>query len=96
MSRELLNLRIFLLGLFAFWVIVFHINVRIQVVSLGYELSTLRSELDRLKKKETETELQKEKIMSAKALIKLLQNPRYAAFQRPRADQVIFIKNSEY
>jgi hypothetical protein len=94
MSKDLLNLRIFLLGLFIFWVVVFHINVRIQVVSLGYELSNLRSELDRLKKKETETEFQKEKIMSVKALIKLLQNPHYASFERPKPEQVVFIKSN--
>lgn len=95
MSRELLNFRIFLMGLFIFWVVVFHINVRIQVVSLGYELSNMRSELDRLRKKESETELQKEKVMSVKALIKLLQNPRYASFQRPRPEQIVFIKSGE-
>jgi len=92
-SRELLNFRIFLLGLFMFCVIVFHINVRIQVVSLGYELSNLRSELDRLKKKEIEIQFQKEKNMSAKVLMKLLHDSRYSSFQLPKADQIIYMKS---
>lgn len=93
MSRELLNLRIFLLALFMFCVVVFHINVRIQVVSLGYELSNLRGELDRLKKKEIEIQFQKEKSMSAKVLMKLLRDPRYSSFQLPKADQIIYMKS---
>lgn len=92
MTKELLHFRIFLLGLFVFLIVVFHINVRIQVVSLGYELSGLRSDLDRLKKREWETQLQKESLMSAKALLKLLKHPRYASFQLAKPDQIVFIR----
>ena len=92
MTKELLHFRIFLLGLFIFLIVVFHINVRIQVVSLGYELSELRGELDRTKKREWETQLQKERLMSAKALLKLLKMQRYAEFQLPKSDQIVFLK----
>ena len=92
MTRELLNFRIFLLGLFLFFFVVFHINVRTQVVSLGYELSEQRSELERLKKRELELQLQKERLMSAKALLHLLDNPRYAGFKLPTPDQVVYMR----
>lgn len=92
MTKELLHFRIFLLGLFVFLIIVFHINVRIQVVSLGYELSELRAELDKLKKREWETQLQKESLMSAKALLKLLKHPKYSAFVLAKPEQIVFIR----
>ena len=92
MTKELLHFRIFLLGLFVFLIVVFHINVRIQVVSLGYELSEQRAELEQLRKKESETRLQKDRLMSATALLKLLKQPRYANFQLPRPEQVVFLR----
>lgn len=92
MTKELLHFRIFLLGLFIFLIVVFHINVRIQVVSLGYELSELRADLDRAKKKEWEMQLQKERLMSTKALLRLLKQPRYAEFQLPKPEQVVFLR----
>ena len=92
MTKELLHFRIFLLGLFVFLIVVFHINVRIQVVSMGYELSEQRSELDTLRKREWETQLQKERLMSATALLKLLKQPRYSSFQLPKPEQIIFLR----
>ncbi|MEZ4814702.1 MAG: hypothetical protein R3A80_05785 [Bdellovibrionota bacterium] len=92
MTKELLHFRIFLLGLFVFLIVVFHINVRIQVVSLGYELSEMRSDLDKLKKKEWETQLQKERLMSAKSLLKFLKLPRYSKFQLAKPEQIVFIR----
>lgn len=92
MTKELLHFRIFLLGLFVFLIVVFHINVRIQVVSMGYELSELRAELDKLKKREWETQLQKESLMSAKSLLKLLKQPRYSEFVLAKPEQIVFIR----
>jgi hypothetical protein len=94
-TKEHLNFRIFLLGLFIFLMTIFHINLRIQVVSLGYNLSELRTGLDRAKKKEWDYQLQKEKLMSAKALLALLKDPRYASFQIPKGDQVVFLPLEE-
>lgn len=92
MTRELLHFRIFLISLFVFLFTVFHINVRTQVVSLGYELSELRSDLESLKKKELDLQLQKERLMSAKAVLKLLHHPRFAAFKLPQPHQIINMK----
>ncbi len=95
MTRELLHFRIFLISLFVFLFTVFHINVRTQVVSLGYELSESRADLESLKKKELELQLQRERLMSAKAVIRLLQNPKFSSFKMPLAHQIVHMKVSK-
>ncbi len=79
--------------IFATVLALFYVWSRVQVVSLGYELTTLKLQAEELGKQISSLELEMAKMKSPKRLEEIARNELF--MQAPTAEQIVLIRPEE-